>query len=73
MGPWPVADVERALKLVQGFDPTGVAARDLQECLLLAASSPRARRGRPTEKVVTEHLRPAAEPSGAGESRASSE
>jgi RNA polymerase sigma-54 factor len=35
MGPWPVADVERALKLVQSFDPTGVAARDLQECLLL--------------------------------------
>ena len=35
MGPWPVADVERALRLVQSFDPTGVAARDLQECLLL--------------------------------------
>src|SRR5947207_11455821 len=35
MGPWPVDQVERALKLVQGFDPTGVAARDLQECLLL--------------------------------------
>src|SRR6266540_2641281 len=27
MGPWPVDQVERALKLVQGFDPTGVAAR----------------------------------------------
>src|SRR5438046_4963588 len=35
MGPWPVADVERALKLVQGFDPVGVAARDLQACLPL--------------------------------------
>src|SRR5579872_1454903 len=35
MGPWPVADVERSLKLVQSFDPVGVAARDLQECLLL--------------------------------------
>jgi len=35
MGPWPVAEVERALRLVQTFDPTGVAARDLQECLLL--------------------------------------
>src|SRR4249920_1867206 len=23
MGPWPVKEVERALKLVQGFDPTG--------------------------------------------------
>lgn len=27
--------VERALALVQGFDPSGVAARDLRECLLL--------------------------------------
>src|SRR2546427_13000587 len=35
MGPWPGGDVERALKLVQGFDPVGVAARDLQECLRL--------------------------------------
>src|SRR4029450_7207958 len=25
MGPWPVSEVERALKLVQSFDPTGVA------------------------------------------------
>src|SRR5205085_5054783 len=35
MGPWPVEEVEKALKIVQGFDPIGVAARDLQECLLL--------------------------------------
>src|SRR5437764_7765097 len=27
MGPWPLPEVERALKLVQSFDPTGVAAR----------------------------------------------
>jgi RNA polymerase sigma-54 factor len=27
--------VERALTLVQGFDPLGVAARDLRECLLI--------------------------------------
>jgi RNA polymerase sigma-54 factor len=27
--------VEEALRLVQGFDPTGVAARSIQECLLL--------------------------------------
>ena len=30
MGPWPVTEVERTLRLVQSFDPTGVAARDLQ-------------------------------------------
>src|SRR5262245_38901890 len=35
MGPWPIEDVERVLRLVQGFDPIGVAARDLQECLTL--------------------------------------
>ena len=35
MGEWPVADVESALQHVQTFDPIGVAARDLQECLWL--------------------------------------
>src|SRR4029078_12564526 len=35
MGPWSTEEVERSLSLVQGFDPIGVAARDLQECLLL--------------------------------------
>ena len=30
-----LADAERLLRLVQGFSPTGVAARDLRECLLL--------------------------------------
>ena len=30
-----VADVERTLTLVQGFEPTGVGARDPRECLLL--------------------------------------
>jgi len=28
-------DLERYLKLIQDFDPPGIAARDLQECLLL--------------------------------------
>src|SRR5215213_9776279 len=56
MGPWSVSDVERALKLVQGFDPTGVAARDLQECLLLQLRH-LGLDGTPTERVVTDHLR----------------
>jgi RNA polymerase sigma-54 factor len=30
-----VLEVEQALRLVQGFDPTGVAARSVLECLLL--------------------------------------
>jgi RNA polymerase sigma-54 factor len=56
MGPWPVADVERALASVQGFDPVGVAARDLQECLLLQLRH-LGLQGTNTEKIVTEHLR----------------
>src|SRR5215216_3550570 len=40
MGPWPVEEVERALRLVQGFDPIGIASRDLQECLLLQLRRP---------------------------------
>ena len=56
MGPWPVVEVEKALKLVQAFDPIGVAARDLQECLLLQLRHI-GLEGAPTEKIVTEHLR----------------
>jgi RNA polymerase sigma-54 factor len=56
MGPWKVEDVERALKLVQGFDPIGVASRDLQECLTLQIRH-LGLEGTPTEKIVTEHLR----------------
>ena len=56
MGPWPIAEVERVLKIVQGFDPIGVAARDLQECLLLQIRHI-GLDGTPTEKIVTEHLR----------------
>ncbi len=56
MGTWEVADVESTLKLVQGFDPIGVAARDLQECLWLQLRLLGVE-GTPTEKIVTEHLR----------------
>src|SRR5215208_813258 len=56
MGEWPVADVERALQHVQTFDPIGVAARDLQECLWLQIRHLQLE-GTPTEKIVTEHLR----------------
>jgi len=33
MGPYPMEEVESALKTVQALDPAGVAARDLTECL----------------------------------------
>jgi RNA polymerase sigma-54 factor len=36
----PLPVVEQALVLVQGFDPIGVAARDLRECLLIQLRDP---------------------------------
>jgi RNA polymerase sigma-54 factor len=56
MGPWPVEDVERVLAMVQGFDPIGVAARDLQESLLLQLRHVGLDNS-PAERIVTEHLR----------------
>jgi RNA polymerase sigma-54 factor len=56
MGEWPVAEVEKALQHVQTFDPVGVAARDLQECLWLQIRH-LGLEGTPSEKIVTEHLR----------------
>ena len=56
MGEWSVAEVEKALQLLQTFDPRGVAARDLQECLWLQLKF-LGLEGTPTEKIVTEHLR----------------
>ena len=56
MGPWPLEDVERTLALVQTFDPIGVAARDLQECLMLQLRH-LGMEGTPVEKIVTDHMR----------------
>jgi RNA polymerase sigma-54 factor len=56
MGEWPVAEVEKSLQHVQTFDPIGVAARDLQECLWLQIRH-LGLEGTPSEKIVTEHLR----------------
>ena len=57
MGPWPTEEVEKALRLVQGFDPIGVASRDLQECLLLQLRNIDGMTGSPAERIVTEHMR----------------
>jgi RNA polymerase sigma-54 factor len=56
LGPWDVVDVERALEHVQAFDPVGVAARDLQECLLLQLR-PLGLEGSAVETLVRDHLR----------------
>jgi len=56
MGPWSTEDVEHALKLVQGLDPIGVAARDLQESLLLQLRHI-GLAGSPAERIVSEYMR----------------
>jgi len=49
-------EVERILKKVQDFDPPGVAARNLQECLLIQARI--FTKERPLlESIITEHLK----------------
>jgi RNA polymerase sigma-54 factor len=56
MGPWPIEQVEAALTMVQGFDPVGVAARDLQECMMLQLRH-LGLAGTPSERIVTDHLK----------------
>ena len=48
-------DVEQALKLVQEFDPPGVAARDLRECLFLELKA-LAPENHMAERIVSDHL-----------------
>jgi RNA polymerase sigma-54 factor len=56
LGDWDVTRVEQALAHVQSFDPIGVAARDLQECLLLQLRH-LGLGGSPAETLVRDHLR----------------
>jgi RNA polymerase sigma-54 factor len=56
MGPWPLEQVEGAVRMVQGFDPVGVAARDLQECMMLQLRH-LGLSGTPAERIVTDHLK----------------
>jgi RNA polymerase sigma-54 factor len=55
MGPWPPEEVERALSVIQGFDPVGVAARDLQECLVLQLRH-LGLAGSPADRIVADHM-----------------
>ena len=56
MGGWPEAEVDRVLSEVQKFDPVGVAALNLQECLLLQIRH-LGMAGTPTELIVRDHLK----------------
>ncbi|TDI38562.1 MAG: RNA polymerase factor sigma-54 [Acidobacteria bacterium] len=55
MGPYEQQDVEDALVIVQAFDPVGVGARDLKECLLIQLRRLELT-GTPVATMVTEHL-----------------
>ena len=51
----PAADLEPVLRVVQGFDPAGVGARDLRECLLLQLE--RAGQSKTLEfRMIAEHM-----------------
>jgi RNA polymerase sigma-54 factor len=55
MGPYALEEVEIVLHLVQEFDPTGVGARDLKECLLIQLAF-HDMEGTPAERIVKEHM-----------------
>src|SRR5262249_60298838 len=52
-----LAEVEHALKIVQGLEPAGVGARDLRECLLLQLAS-RKQDGTLAWRIVDQHFDP---------------
>ena len=52
-------EVERVLKIIQTFTPTGMGARDLRDCLLIQIEA--SHNGRPhLKKIVQDHLEPLA-------------
>jgi RNA polymerase sigma-54 factor len=55
MGDWTLEEVEATLRLVQGLDPIGVAARDLVECLVIQLRH-LGQEGTAAETLVRHHL-----------------
>ena len=56
LGPYPVEEVQKALTIIQGLDPAGVAARDLTECLRLQLRN-LGLEGSPTDVMVRDHMK----------------
>jgi len=52
----PEWTVEKALGLIQEFDPPGVAARDLKECLLIQLQRQGCDSGCPAAQLIEQHL-----------------
>jgi RNA polymerase sigma-54 factor len=55
MGNWSESKINQILSVIQEFDPIGVAARDLKECLLIQLRH-LGLKGTPSEVIVKEHL-----------------
>jgi len=56
LGPYPMEEVQKALTIIQGLDPAGVAARDLNECLRLQLRN-LGLEGSPTDIMVRDHMK----------------
>jgi len=56
LGPYPMEEVQKALTIIQGLDPAGVAARDLTECLRLQLRN-LGLEGSPTDIMVRDHMK----------------
>ncbi len=56
MGPFPLAEVEKTMAVIQSLDPPGIAARDLRECLRLQLRH-LGLEGSATDVMVRDHLR----------------
>jgi RNA polymerase sigma-54 factor len=55
MGGFPADEVEATLEMIQGFDPVGVAARDLVECLCIQLKH-LGQAGTAAETIVRQHM-----------------
>ena len=62
----PLEVVERALAVVQDFDPPGVAARDLRECLLIQLRQAGAGEESVAARLVRDHLEDLGRPEATG-------
>jgi len=56
LGPYAMEEVQKALTIIQGLDPAGVAARDLTECLRLQLRN-LGLEGSPTDIMVRDHMK----------------
>ena len=52
----PVKEVERVLEVIQGFEPPGIGARDLRECLIIQLEQRYEKVGQLALQIVRDHM-----------------